>query len=255
MTSLPVERSWYERRRIDDAVTLLVEPHVHPLIRCNIWHVRGRDRDLLIDSGLGIASLRDAIDDLVGGPVVAVATHSHYDHRGALHEFDVRVAHPAEAALLSEAEPAPLRRQDFPARVLEAIEVAYPLDEMLVAALPYEGFQPAGFTQRPATPTWLVREGDVIDLGDRAFEVLHVPGHSPGSIALWERSTGTLFSGDVMYDGPLLDETPDAVIADYVRSVQRLRELPVTVVHAGHDPSFGRERLVELCDAYLAKRT
>ena len=55
-------------------------------------------------------------------------------------------------------------------------------------------------------------------------------------------------------DGPLLDETPDAVIADYVRSVQRLRELPVTVVHAGHDPSFGRERLVELCDAYLAKR-
>jgi hypothetical protein len=36
--------------------------------------------------------------------------------------------------------------------------------------------------------------------------------------------------------------------------MQRLRELPVTVVHAGHDPSFGRDRLVELCDAYLAKR-
>ena len=36
--------------------------------------------------------------------------------------------------------------------------------------------------------------------------------------------------------------------------MKRLRELPVTVVHAGHDPSFGRDRLVELCDAYLAKR-
>jgi hypothetical protein len=37
--------------------------------------------------------------------------------------------------------------------------------------------------------------------------------------------------------------------------MKRLRELPVQVVHAGHDGSFGRERLVELVDAYLAKRT
>jgi hypothetical protein len=33
-----------------------------------------------------------------------------------------------------------------------------------------------------------------------------------------------------------------------------LRELPATIVHAGHEPSFGRERLVELADAYLAWR-
>ena len=43
-------------------------------------------------------------------------------------------------------------------------------------------------------------------LGDRHFEVLHLPGHSPGSIGLWERRTGILFSGDALYDGPLLDE-------------------------------------------------
>jgi hypothetical protein len=36
--------------------------------------------------------------------------------------------------------------------------------------------------------------------------------------------------------------------------MKRLRELPVEIVHAGHDPSFGRARLVELVDAYLAKR-
>jgi hypothetical protein len=36
--------------------------------------------------------------------------------------------------------------------------------------------------------------------------------------------------------------------------MKRLRELPVQVVHAGHDPSFGRARLIELCDAYLEKR-
>jgi hypothetical protein len=37
--------------------------------------------------------------------------------------------------------------------------------------------------------------------------------------------------------------------------MRRLRDVPADVVHAGHDPSFGRDRLVELVDAYLATRT
>ena len=51
---------WFENERVDDDITLLWEPHVDPLIRCNIWHVRGRTRDLMIDTGLGLASLRAA---------------------------------------------------------------------------------------------------------------------------------------------------------------------------------------------------
>ena len=38
----------------------------------------------------------------------------------------------------------------------------------------------------------------------------------------------------------------------YVATMELLRALPVEVVHGGHEPSFGRERLVELCDAYIA---
>ena len=59
---------WFEFRQIDDDITLIWEPHVVPLIRCNIWHVRGRDRDLLIDTGLGMASLKEAARDLMLTP-------------------------------------------------------------------------------------------------------------------------------------------------------------------------------------------
>ena len=100
----------------------------------------------------------------------------------------------------------------------------------------------------------VVDEGDVIDLWDRSFEVLHLPGHSAGSIGLWEQETGILFSGDAIYDGPLLDGLEDSSIPDYIGTMERLRELPVRVVHAGHDPSFGRTRLIELVDAYLERR-
>ena len=110
------------------------------------------------------------------------------------------------------------------------------------------------FAQKPARVTRLIDEGHIIDLGDRQFEVLHLPGHSPGSIGLWEAATGTLFSGDAVYDGPLLDELHHSNVADYCTTMQRLLELPVNVVHGGHYPSFGRERLQQIARAYLDRR-
>ena len=79
-------------------------------------------------------------------------------------------------------------------------------------------------------------------------------GNSPGSIGLWEAKTRTLFSGDAIYDGPLLDQIPGADIPAYVATMRRLRELPVDVVHGGHDPSFGRARLLEIVAAYPERR-
>ena len=95
--SLRIAERWFETRRIDDAITLLWEPHVIPLMRCNIWHVRGRDRDLLVDTGMGIASLREAARHLLEKPVVAVATHTHADHVGGHFEFDDCLVHTVEA--------------------------------------------------------------------------------------------------------------------------------------------------------------
>jgi glyoxylase-like metal-dependent hydrolase (beta-lactamase superfamily II) len=94
----------------------------------------------------------------------------------------------------------------------------------------------------------------VIDLGDRVFEVLHLPGHSPGSIGLWEARSGILFSGDAIYDGPLLDEIPGSDIAVYRETMRRLQGLPARIVHGGHDPSFDGRRLQDLARQYLEKR-
>jgi glyoxylase-like metal-dependent hydrolase (beta-lactamase superfamily II) len=132
--------------------------------------------------------------------------------------------------------------------------MGYDISGGFLTAIPHRGCDVAAHMLAPAGATRILNEGDVVDTGDRAFEVLHLPGHSPGSIGLWEKATRTLFSGDAIYDGPLLDEIPGADIAVYVKTMKRLRDMPVEIVHAGHDPSFGRTRLIELVDAYLQRR-
>jgi glyoxylase-like metal-dependent hydrolase (beta-lactamase superfamily II) len=250
--TLRIGETWFDFARIDDDITLIWEPHVDPFIRCNIWHVRGRDRDMMVDSGLGIASLKEAARHLLEKRLTAVATHSHYDHIGGFHEFEERVAHRCEEKELADPENT---SADIGDGVVDAIRASgYELPETLVTAVPHEGYDLAGYRVEPSPATRLVDEGDVIDLGDRTFEVLHLPGHSPGSMGLWEEASGTLFSGDAVYDGPLLDMLPESNVAHYVETMTRLRDLPVAVVHAGHEPSFGRKRLRELAEAYLQQR-
>ena len=251
---LPVANRWFERRAMADGVTAIWEPHVASFIRCNIWHVRGRDRDLIIDTGSGLSPLRTTIADLIDKPLSAVATHIHYDHVGGLHEFADRLMHQIEAPRMNPyREFHPIRAREFPKSFRAYLPPIEPgADDLLIDALPSEGWQPGDYSITPTTPTRQLTEGDVIDLGDRAFEVMHLPGHSPGSIGVWEQRSGVLFSGDAIYDGPLLDILPDSSVPDYVGTMTRLRKLPVTVVHGGHEPSFGRDRMIAIIDEYLA---
>jgi glyoxylase-like metal-dependent hydrolase (beta-lactamase superfamily II) len=247
-----VAERWFEHATIDEGVVRIVEPHVDPFLRANLFLVRGRDRDLLVDSGLGISSLRTELADLFERPVVVVATHRHFDHVGGLHEFDEVVVHRDDAEAVATAEGfASLRIEDYPPEELSG----YGPPAALLTALPREGFDLGSYRVRPVTPTRIVDEGDEVGLGDRRFTVLHLPGHTPGELGLWEQGTGTLFSGDCVYEsGVLLDELPESNVADYLRSMRRLRELPVRVVHGGHDDSFGRARLLELVDEYERSR-
>lgn len=238
--SLRVAEQWYEVRELGDGVSLIEETHVADWLRCNIWHVRGRDRDLIIDTGVGLRPLTEAITRLAERPVTAIATHCHFDHAGGMYQFANRCGHRAEAE--AYAEPTPTNT---------VADQGFIVAESFTA-LPFAGFDWKQFALRPAPLTSYLDEGDKIDLGDRHFEVLHLPGHSPGSIALFERATGLLFSGDVVYDGDLIDNffhsDRDALAASHAR----LRTLPVATVHAGHSPSFSRDRLLQILDDYAA---
>lgn len=230
--------TWYRVQRLLDGVTLIDEPFIKPYWRCNVWHVRGRDRDLLVDSGMGVVSLREQVPLVTEKPLLAVASHSHYDHIGGHHEFPERLIHAAEAPLLA----APDRK---------AVLADPSVTDAIFDRLPPLPYSSTSYGVKGAPATRLLADGDVLDLGDRLFEVLHTPGHSPGGIALFERASGILFSGDIVYDGPLSEDCYHSDAADYLASMRRLLALPVTLVHCGHFPSYGGARHRQLIEAWL----
>lgn len=236
-------RDWYETIPFADGVTLVHEPYMTPFFRCNMWHVRGRDRDLLVDTGLGAFGLRAYVPLLNGRPIVCLSSHTHFDHIGSTHQFEERLAHPLEAAI--QADPA------NDATLFTAYAGTGRDAEMFLT--PPEGWNSARYHILPAPATGLVDEGDIIDLGDRQFTVLHTPGHSPGHVSLFEERTGTLIAQDVIYDGPLVTDCEGADIEVYRRSMKRLRELTPRVIHGGHFASFGLVRYRQLIDAFLAE--
>ena len=243
-TPVPVCDSWFLTQKMSDGLYLITEPHYYWFNRANLWLIKGETQDLLIDTGLGVSSLRSYIASLLDKPLLAIASHVHFDHSAGMHEFDQRAIHAAEASALRTGD-------DYEA--LCQPEQGWVLQEHF-DRLPYEGFTVETYTLTAAEPTHILNEGDVLDLGNRALEVLHLPGHSPGCIALYDRRSQELFSGDVIYDGELLDELHCSHIPTYLATYERLKHLPVEGVFPGHYRTFGKERYHQIIEEYLGSR-
>lgn len=234
-------QNWYSLEPKTHGVTLIEEPFIKPFYRCNNWHVAGSERDLLVDSGMGVVSLREHVPLVNEKPILAVASHTHFDHIGCHHEFDERFVHHAEADILAH-----------PTRMNTLADLD--IDEDVFTRLPPGNYSSDTYAVKPAPATGLLSGGDTIDLGNRSWTVIHTPGHSPGGIGLFEEATGVFIAGDIVYDGPLVEDAYHSNLEDYISSMKRLLELPVSMVHGGHFESFGPERYREIIQTWLRNK-
>lgn len=92
-----------------------------------------------------------------------------------------------------------------------------------------------------------IKQGDKIRIGNGELDVIHVPGHSPGGIALYDAKDGFLIAGDSLFQGSVgRTDLPGGSMTQLIDSVtSRLLSLPPeTVVYPGHGPhtTIGHER-------------
>jgi hydroxyacylglutathione hydrolase len=180
-------------------------------IGTNCYVVRRHDEAAdaaVVDPGADAPAIERALGDAGATCAAILLTHSHYDHFGALAELAASTGAPV---WLPEGELDVFRRPD-------------------------------AFFSGVATPAFtgdatLLAGGETVEAAGIAFQVRHVPGHSPGHVSYY--AEGHLFSGDVLFSGSV--GRTDLPFGDWDTLLESIRSLadaypPDTVVHSGHGP-------------------
>jgi hydroxyacylglutathione hydrolase len=169
--------SWFTAKPVAEKV-LRIDDHGSD----NMYLVEGKDKALLIDTGLGVADLAGFVKSLTALPVIVVNTHGHPDHAGGNFQFSRVYAHPSDFELIKR-----FTSGEYRAGTVQRIRQESP---GLAAFI----LKDSSDLKLPAPVS--AREGDVFDLGGRILEVIETPGHTPGSICLLDAGNRLLFTGD-----------------------------------------------------------
>lgn len=218
---------------LGSGVTRLSEDIVSPGERSFFYLVEGDERDCLIDGGWGLAPNLEAARPVLAKPLIAIASHSHFDHIGLLHLAAERYGHQAEEAIFAAPEPHATQ--------------ALPYLEKRVVLQGRRFLEPASIIQDACPPDHFVADGDRIELGGRALTIFHTPGHSPGSLSILDDRSGFLFPADLVHDGHIYDDIPGADRYALLLSHRRLDGVAFTLACPGHgailSPAAVRDRM------------
>jgi glyoxylase-like metal-dependent hydrolase (beta-lactamase superfamily II) len=142
---------------------------------CSIVACTATNRAAIVDPGGEVPRIREAIDQLKVTPEKILLTHGHIDHAGG-------------AAGLAEQLNLPIEGPDE-------------RDGFLLENLEQQGARFGITDMRNVTPTrWLV-EGETVSIGDLTFNVLHVPGHTPGHLVFVSIPSRFALVGDTLFQG------------------------------------------------------
>lgn len=171
----------------------------------------------LVDAGTGLFSdaAKERMKKLGFSPAeidLLVNTHCHFDHAGGDPDF---VGPSSCEVAIHESE----------AGVLEKGDATISCSSMF------------GEPFRPVKVSHTLRDGNTLDLGKIILEVLHTPGHTAGSVCLYDRKNRVLFSGDTVFCGGVgRTDLPTGDAAALRQSLERLKSLPVEKLYPGHGP-------------------
>ena len=178
----------------------------------------GTHHALLFDTGYGFGSLRDVVRGITDKPLYVVNSHGHVDHACGNEQFGGAYIHQLDMELATEHNGRDMRMAE-----LETAEV--PLDFDL------EGYLTLGTGElKPAG------EGFTFDLGGMTMEVIHLPGHTAGSIGLWCPERKLLWVGDAMNCFVWLFLPEAQSLETYIASLHKAAALPFTHMIQSHQP-------------------
>jgi glyoxylase-like metal-dependent hydrolase (beta-lactamase superfamily II) len=240
----PVDQTqpWFEVYEVRPSVFAIYEPGQFEEVISYL--IVGSERALLFDTGLGIGDMRRLASEITPLETTVVNSHTHYDHVGGNHQFDEVLGADTEFS-----------RGNQGGRPHEAVS-EFVGEGWIWKPLP-EGFSVENYASEPFTITHFVSDGESIDIGGRALEVILTPGHAPDALCLLDRENRLLFVGDTFYPASLYAHLPGSDFAAYEASAARMAQFEAEVdfiLPAHNEPLLKSEYLGRFRDAFQAMR-
>ncbi|HJZ13252.1 MAG TPA: MBL fold metallo-hydrolase [Acidobacteriota bacterium] len=213
---------WFEVYRIRSGVFAIYEPHQFEEVISYL--IVGSQKAMLFDTGMGIGNIANVVKQLTRLPVIVLNSHTHPDHIGGNFSFTHILA----------ADTPFTRRNSAGYSNPEMNEWVKP--SQICGNLP-EGFDPNAYKIQGFMMERTVKDGEILDLGERKLEVVMTPGHTPDSLCLLDRENRLLFIGDTFYLGPIYLYTLEADFERYAASVKKLASLrdKIEIVLTAHN--------------------
>ena len=160
---------WFTIEKIDNKTFSISEyrhwENVHSYL------LLGKEKALLIDTGLGVSNIKNEIDEITTLPIIVATTHVHWDHIGGHKYFDNIAVHKLEKDWLIK----------FP------LPLAVVKDNLLKESCDFpKDFNIDKYEIYSKKPAIILNDNDVIDLGNRKIKAIHTPGHSPGHLCFYD---------------------------------------------------------------------
>lgn len=210
--------NWFTVEQIDEDTYVISEYQHREETHCYL--LLGSDKALLIDTGLGVANIREIVDNITSLPIMAVTTHVHWDHIGGHRFFEEFAVYEAEKEWIMGEFPLPL---SVVKQNLLNGNCEFP-----------ESFNIENYKIFSGNPQEILHDNDEIDLGNRKVKVLHTPGHSPGHCCFYEEERACLYSGDLIYKGCLDMFYPTTNPKLFAQSIDSVSKLEVKRILPGH---------------------
>lgn len=187
----------------------------------SMFLLEGRERAMLIDTGMGVGDLRGAVEMVTDKPLVVVHTHGHVDHTGNARQFEEVWLHPADRDMPM---PDALERRRYDARCIAqrqkgSIGAPYNLFNLYPYDIDVDLRDPS---DRPMPIVHDLYDGQQFDLGGRIVTVYECPGHTAGEVVFLDETNRMLFAGDAINFNLGLGAVP---LETALRHLKRIRDM------------------------------
>lgn len=205
---------------LDDGIYEIATPPVGFIS----YLIVGEKKAVIIDTGMGVSSVKAEAEKLTDRPLCVINTHGHPDHAGGNSEFEETYLNPADFDVFERMASLEFRTED-------------------IAHMPGGAELVRKLMPTPKRPAPL-EDGQTFDLGGRTLKIVFAPGHTHGSLCVLDEKTGCLFVGDNAMRRVSLHEWNSSSLPEYKATLQKLIDLKPAKVLGGHRPNVNPPELL-----------